>query len=1113
MRQTNQIKSVPFVLFMFFSLALFGQKTEFKRLETPDGGAFAFITGITQDKDGNMWISSKGGLLKYSGTRITTYQHNHLNSNSVSTNTLECVYADDDGSIWVGTLGNGLDRLDPKTGIFTHFEYDSDIPSSISNDTITSIHRDSRGNLYIGTHQGLNRYDEKDNQFVHFKHDPTDSKSLSNNQVRVIYEDKKGGLWIGTGSPYSDNGGGPEDGGLNQFHPETGTFTRYRHVPEDDTSLLNNKISAIYEDKKGTLWIGTAQLGMHKMDREKGTFERCVHDTDRPEDLGVPVSNMPDYEHITFITEDSSGDYWYGTVENGLYHYDVEAEEIIHHQSSVFEPNRFEGNGVWTAYTSREGILWLGAVFQGNVFRVNPNKIMIEHHSSDVPIQGFYRASNGDFYIATQRGFQINKANGESVHKTLNEPESEEGNWVSQFRRDSQGRLWVAGFNGLNWWDEQKDEWMSFKLNADDGHIAQGSATSILFDREDNFWVGTIHGLCKINPETGEVARTFMRREDTSIVGLNVISCLLEDDRGLWVGVFNGGGLYLYDPETDSVKKYLASIDLEDLYRDESGMVWAGTSNGLYWYYEDQDQFVRYSNPLLSGGIPEVSSMLEDNDQELWVTSSIGLVQISPDREQVSVYDREQGVESYNFWWDSGFKDKDGKIFFGYGEGYLVIDPAFLKKEFKAPEISLTGFRLADEYVLPNEDGPLKESLSRATEIRLGYEQNIFSFDFATIDYTNPERNRVIYYLENYDNNWTLANSENRAYYFNIPPGEYTFHVKASKGYGPWASREINVLIAPPWWKTWWAYTGYALAFGLIAFGFDRFMRRRVVRIERERSREKELKQAKEIEKAYTELKNTQAQLIQSEKMASLGELTAGIAHEIQNPLNFVNNFSEVSHELINEMKDEIEKGDLKEVKELSGDIGMNLEKIIHHGKRASDIVKGMLQHSRAGGVSKEVTDINKLSDEYFRLAYHGLRAKDKSFSAKMETSYAENLEKVKVIPQDIGRVLLNVITNAFHVVSEKSKGALDSYQPMVKVSTQNLKNDIEIRISDNGGGIPRNVIGKIFQPFFTTKPSGKGTGLGLSLSYDIVKAHGGELLVETEEGEGTTFIIKLPKT
>jgi two-component system, NtrC family, sensor kinase len=269
--------------------------------------------------------------------------------------------------------------------------------------------------------------------------------------------------------------------------------------------------------------------------------------------------------------------------------------------------------------------------------------------------------------------------------------------------------------------------------------------------------------------------------------------------------------------------------------------------------------------------------------------------------------------------------------------------------------------------------------------------------------------------------------------------------------------------------------------------------------------------QKDKVESTLHELKSTQSQLIQSEKMASLGELTAGIAHEIQNPLNFVNNFSEVSNELIDEMKTEFTKGDTEEGFAIADDIKQNLEKILHHGKRADAIVKGMLQHSRSSSGVKEPTDINALADEYLRLAYHGLRAKDKSFNATLKTDFDESIGNINIIPQDIGRVILNLITNAFYVVDEKARLGIDGYEPTVSVSTKKLDNKVSINIADNGNGIPQKVLDKIFQPFFTTKPTGQGTGLGLSLSYDIVKAHGGELKVETKEGDGSAFIIVLP--
>ncbi|MEO6548978.1 MAG: ATP-binding protein [Ferruginibacter sp.] len=281
------------------------------------------------------------------------------------------------------------------------------------------------------------------------------------------------------------------------------------------------------------------------------------------------------------------------------------------------------------------------------------------------------------------------------------------------------------------------------------------------------------------------------------------------------------------------------------------------------------------------------------------------------------------------------------------------------------------------------------------------------------------------------------------------------------------------------------------------------------------RNNRQKQKSNKDLESTLSDLKSTQSQLIQSEKMASLGELTAGIAHEIQNPLNFVNNFSEVNKELLVEMKDEMDKGNLVDAKEIANDVIANEEKINHHGKRADAIVKGMLQHSRSSSGVKELTDINALCDEYLRLSYHGLRAKDKSFNATMNTDFDNSIGNINIIPQDIGRVVLNLLTNAFYVVDEKKKASTSSagqlYEPTVSISTKKVGDKVLISVTDNGNGIPQKVLDKIFQPFFTTKPTGQGTGLGLSLAYDIIKAHGGEIKVQSKEGEGTTFIIKIP--
>ena len=423
----------------------------------------------------------------------------------------------------------------------------------------------------------------------------------------------------------------------------------------------------------------------------------------------------------------------------------------------------------------------------------------------------------------------------------------------------------------------------------------------------------------------------------------------------------------------------------------------------------------------------------------------------------------------------------------------------------------------------------------------LSHAENSIIFNFSALNFSDPKQTIYQYILEGYDNKWSRSSNLSFAQYQNLPPGKYNFKVKGITSNGVQTNEvKYAFVISPPFWKTWWAYSFYIFSFiGLLYFIRKAELKRqrknseikesklraeaaelqakaaevqsRVIQAENER-KTKELEQAKEIEKAYTELKSTQAQLIQSEKMASLGELTAGIAHEIKNPLNFVNNFSEISTELISEIEDELKKNDKEEVLSILKDLKQNLEKINQHGKRADSIVKGMLLHSRGTSGEKTLTDINDLLDQDVNLAYHGMRATNKEFNITIEKDYDKDLEKINVVPQDISRVFLNIINNACYAAYDrKKKGSDTNFSPILKVSTKKLDGKVEIRIGDNGNGIPKDIIDKIFQPFFTTKPTGEGTGLGLSLSYDIVtKVHGGELKVETNEGVGTEMRIIL---
>ncbi|MEO7393370.1 MAG: ATP-binding protein, partial [Chitinophagaceae bacterium] len=594
-------------------------------------------------------------------------------------------------------------------------------------------------------------------------------------------------------------------------------------------------------------------------------------------------------------------------------------------------------------------------------------------------------------------------------------------------------------------------------------------------------------------------------------------------DGNIWMSAWHNesGALDLFNRNTKKFKHYLKGLIVWDIFKSRDGKMWVGTSKGLYYRNDSLDSFIQVGPEGSEFRKTRVQSMTEDADKNIWGISSLGIFRFNPDKNELKIYaDKfgtfDVGISPYN----TSYTSLSGELYFGNPHGYYKCFP---NKVFNSvpPKILITDFKIDGISIKDNQKGILKEPLEEAKEITLRHNQNEISIDFAAIHFAEPESNIHQYMLEGYEKEWRDVREEKSAYYFNLPPGHYVFKVRAASSYGVSSETSVKIIVLPPWWQTWWAYSLYGL---LLLFGIWTFIKWRTRTLQKEKiklekritERTKELKEEKElVEITLTELKSTQVQLIQSEKMASLGELTAGIAHEIQNPLNFVNNFSEVSKELLDEMKMELEKGNTNDAKEIAEDVIQNLEKINHHGKRADAIVKGMLQHSRSSSGIKEPTDINALCDEYLRLSYHGLRAKDKSFNATMKTDFDKSIGSINIIAQDIGRVVLNLLTNAFYAVSLPSEGGFSDSKknktPTVWVSTKKEGDKVLISVKDNGPGIPQKILDKIFQPFFTTKPTGQGTGLGLSLSYDIVKAHGGEIKVETKKGQETTFIIQLP--
>lgn len=1086
--------------------------------------------GFTQDQQGYIWFSSfTKGLIKYDGKTFKTFRHEPEKLNSPASNFIVSMATDPSGNIWMAHYGNGLDKFDPVSNKFTHFRNKKNDPNSLISDTVFYVMIDHSGKPWICTDKGLETLDTKTNKFIHIQKKTNDKPVDINPAVFIVYEDKKGIIWFSTGNQFI--GSANDLGGLFRLDPSTGKQTFYKSDPLNPDCLINPNVSTIFEDSKGNFWVGTKGNGLHTLDRKSGKFTRYLYDASQPGKLArPPISKTDSSDAISFIQEDHTGKLWIGSFENGLNWYDPNTKQTYHYgvpkgkkNNSSFEKDTltgFKDDAAIRFFIAADSSTWITGN-TGNIYTVAYGRKTIPYFSNKKAVNSFYLEPNGNIlWFGTDSGLVRKDLAANSFKVWTHDPKntnSLNNNSVVAIKADEKGKLYVGThIGGLDLFDPATGKFTPVKpLNATPGNTMD-SLHSIFIENDRYLWLGGENGLARVDRSTNNFnIWRFNKEYEKGISGNTVYSITKDKKNNLWFANF--GGLDKFISDSNSFKHYLKDYIVRAVFTDAKGIVWAGTDVGLYQYEEAKDLFVQFNSPLFSMGIESILNIMEDDQHTLWITTANGILKISASRERIQLFNADYGILSSNWNWLNNFKATDGRLFIGGQNGYYMFKPEEINVSNPAPLLNFSQLIVGSKEIFPDDDGILSAPIWKTEKIKLAYNQNSFSVDFVAVNYNSSEAIKYLYQLENFDNNWNNLGTDHKASFFNVPPGRYKLRVRAINSEGTITEKTLLIIISPPWWKSWWAYCIYALLIIMAGWQIYLYQKRFIVSKERERSREKELEQAKEIEKAYKTLQATQAQLIQSEKMASLGELTAGIAHEIQNPLNFVNNFSEVNTELIDEASEELNKGNISEAKMILNDIKENEQKINHHGKRADAIVKGMLQHSRSSSALKEPTDINKLADEYLRLAYHGLRAKDKTFNATLKTNYDETIGNVNIIPQDIGRVILNLITNAFYATNEKAKADFDIYEPIVTVTTKRIGppsgdgGKVEISVADNGNGIPQKVLDKIFQPFFTTKPTGQGTGLGLSLSYDIVKAHGGELKVNTKEGEGTAFIISIP--
>lgn len=1168
------MKKIIFIALAFCNTGLHAQfkRPFFNTISVENGLPEAFVTTSLQDKLGYLWFGTQNGLVRYDGYGTILYPMPDDDGSPANYASISNLFEDKEGSLWAGVSNKGNYVYDRQKDVFVKakaanaamskvlannfakFVYDKKndagwslkFDNKLSNwslelldlahgtvDSFNSVSRDrhlipgkfcadilidSSGNTWLATDSLLSIYDRASASFKPYFLLPSGMNKIMFN---YIMQDpvNKDLLWISTA--LLDSSQDVNRAKIIQLNIKTKNYKTYDHVASDPNSIAGTCTEIYTAPLKGLFFYTDHGISMYN--RAQDNFTNYL--------LSVPGFSAKDAIQIMSVAADKEGNLWIGGIFNGLFFLNTKTGAAIfytHNEEAGSLPD-FGLRQINKIFFDRAGILWVSMPSSGIAWLdpkrsfFNPVKINApvkdgDKHSGTIAnyIQGKYNDST--FFVAAGKEiFTWNHITND--FKNITPKQDKQAFTIGNSFTDKEGLIWMSSSGaGLFCYNPIARTTKNYRTDPkDSSSIGSNYPSRIIEDNDGNLWIGTYgNGLNSFNKKTGKFTRYPFIRNNTTIKPKNmlddrtVFSLLCGKDGIIWIGT-NLGSLNRFDPKAGKFTSYLDKKEgfncIISLYEDSHNRLWVGSYvSGVFLVNKDSG-FLKHLTERDGLSSNDVKGISEDKKGNIWFSTSHGLSKLNTENYQIINYTTLNGLPVVQ---TQGIdKSADGLFYISIKNGVIPFDPDNIVENKVSPQVIIESVKY--HAAASNKDSILFTEALQQTELK--YNENKISFQYVALHFSNALLNQYAYQLEGYDADWIQAGTDRTATYSNLSPGTYTFKVKAANSDGVWneAGARFTFTILPPWWKTWWAYCLYALLLGGSIWIFISY-RSKALRKENQVLEDKVNHRTSQLQKSLQDLQAAQSQLIQSEKMASLGELTAGIAHEIQNPLNFVNNFGEVNSELSDEIVEAAEKGNLDEVKIIAKDIKENSEKINHHGKRADAIVKGMLQHSRSSNSIKEPTNINKLADEYFRLAYHGLRAKDKSFNATLKTDFDESIADINIIPQDIGRVLLNLINNAFYVVDEKKKSGAENYEPTVSVTTKRINDKIEIKVSDNGNGIPESTISKIFQPFFTTKPTGQGTGLGLSLAYDIVKAHGGELKVESKAGEGSIFTIRLPQ-
>lgn len=1057
-------------------------KFYFERFSTEDGMPSRFVVSIAQDHDGFIWLGTFDGLVKYDGYEFQIFRNIPGDSKSLSDNSIEALYVDFTGDLWVGTK-SGLNRYEPSTKCFFRYISDSTNIYSITSGQVNTFIEDHSKNLWIGTQQGgLFRYERESDSFTRFLCDPADSNNLLEDQVRVLLADRKNHLWIGTGEPFDPAVNG---GGLIRFNLLTGAVKRFKHIPQNQNSLIDDRVSALLEDNNGVLWVGTGQSGLHFYDPEEEEFVRMMHDTGNPDRLHAPLGDMgllSSNPHIRILHQDKEGAFWIGTYNGGINHFNSVTKKLTHYMHEPGNQKSLANNMIFTLFEDRQDRLWIGSIL-GGLQKIEPSlhKFIIHNYDLDDPtslssnnIKGIYEApkEQGIIWLSTSGGglnrLDLNTGTATAFRHNANDKSSIGSDNVWTTFEDQTGALWVGTEQGLDLLDRKTGKFSHFKLNSPGNEISISTTVLCLYEDLENFlWIGTwSSGVFRFDRNKG-IFKQYNFSNGYHQTNFNSVYLLHEDAEGtLWLGTWLGA-LYKYDRQKDTFNPKLQGFGAICLQEDDSGWFWIGTEKDGLLHYDPRSDSVKIYT--IADGLPSnnIYSILEDNLGFYWISTENGISKFDPYLKTFSNYDISDGLPVNSFNLISSHKGSNGQLFLGGNGGLVSFFPDQVKGNPYPPDVVLSGLHITGE---PFDF--LNTSSEPSEAILLNHNQNDLTFDYVGLHYTEPSKNQYRYMLEPYDPDWIAAGTQRTARYTNLNPGEYTFRVKASNSDGVWNEKgaSIKILIASPWWQTNLAYFVYIILALSMFYSIRRY----------ELNRQK-LKY------------NLKLGHVEAEKLKEVDQIKsrffANVSHEFRTPLTLI----------FGPAKDIVEKAK-------DGDIKRNARVIKRNADKLYRLVNQLLELSKleAGGMTLGASEQNiiPLMKGLF-LSFSSI-AERKKITLQFNSSEDELM--VYTDNDKIEKIITNLLSNAFKFTNEGGR---------IIFSVKKLIKEVEIKISDNGIGIPKERFDNIFDRFFQVDGShtreNEGTGIGLALTKELVELHKGKIKVESIEGKGTTFVVSIP--